>query len=532
MHRAVCYSTKLILTSPTFPKSRFFTRQITTTKMKRDKIMRACTECQRMKQRCVFLKDSDITCVRCNQRNVLCVRKVSHQGERVKPKSTSAVSSKGKQRSSRSLDNSIDLVPISSKNVDLCTKEVPEPVRVEYLSPLTNVAPLQLCSVDLGRFASNGASFQTAEYDSDSSSEHVSSHDISRAAQNMTRVEQHTMHHGLDLDEFIDAGDSYNSTIFSTTSEFYSDSSGIRLIFEVSGYSNYLVVHKINSRIRVNQGHKNVAFIECTQLCPEKLKRNCRNVMIAYTVDGDRWNLGVIGDLSCRHQRFDDEEMNKYEGCLQVFQWNGNVTKTKNGMIVPSFYLSEDRNDLLANHLDLASIKFKRQSKQFRLCFINQFCGTPPLGGSISPSVINEVDGCVQCSPMGPDILPTRLFHVKKSDVRFRSYEREIVTTDDTNLPTAFIKHKKNKSRAKSVYRSSLAGEFDAAKWNKSPKLIRNPEAMVSVAVITKMDLSSLNPKSLTSISNVFKKMYSVISPTDFLNRHTKQDVFINVFTL
>lgn len=100
-----------------------------------------------MKQRCVFLKDSNITCVRCNKRNVLCVRKVSHQGERVKPKSTSAVSSKGKQRSSRSLDNSIGLVPISSKNVDLCTKEVPEPVRVEYLSPLTNVAPLQLCNV-------------------------------------------------------------------------------------------------------------------------------------------------------------------------------------------------------------------------------------------------------------------------------------------------------------------------------------------------------------------------------------------------
>ena len=28
MHRAVCYSTKLILTSPTFTKSRFFTRQV------------------------------------------------------------------------------------------------------------------------------------------------------------------------------------------------------------------------------------------------------------------------------------------------------------------------------------------------------------------------------------------------------------------------------------------------------------------------------------------------------------------------
>ena len=73
------------------------------------------------------------------------------------------------------LDNSSSGVLASPKNVDLSTKEVPDMVRVEYLSPLTEVAPFEFCTVDLGRFSSTGSSFQTAEYDSESSSEYVSS---------------------------------------------------------------------------------------------------------------------------------------------------------------------------------------------------------------------------------------------------------------------------------------------------------------------------------------------------------------------
>ena len=348
-----------------------------------------------------------------------------------KPKTSVVASRPGKEKRKLCTQNAGGSVNSSSDSEAISHERQTAPVMVEVSHSRLPLS--EMCSVDVdGRFSERGVTFTTEDDMEDDL--------LLKSGQG----NETSFHHGLDIQEYLEEGTD-NDTIFSTKSYTGSDSSGVRYIFEVSEGDHLITVHKIKKRTQDNQTCNRVAFITATQLCPTAMKRKYGNLMIAYTVDGDVWNLGVVVNLCYRTQHFeDDASLNEYEGCLHVYQWAGHLTYGEDGGVSPSFFLATSQQER-ENDLQFRTINFRRKHAKLKICFLNQFCGHPPVNGRIADDVINAKDGCVQCSKSGPDTFPNfltdRKIHVNQDWLA--PIARKVITEKETGSPTAFTRQTK-----------------------------------------------------------------------------------------
>ena len=90
--------------------------------------------------------------------------------------------------------------------------------------------------------------------------------------------------------------------------------------------------------------------------------------------------------------------MNVYAGCFQVYRWKGRVAYDGNNCAMPYFFLANTTEDRLED-LKLVTIPFKSSEPKMKFCFLNQICGSPPdIKGHYYEDVVNDIDGCLQCS--------------------------------------------------------------------------------------------------------------------------------------
>ena len=240
--------------------------------------------------------------------------------------------------------------------------------------------------------------------------------------------------------------------------------------------------------------------------------------MVAYTDDGDHWYLGVISRITYRSKEHTDPKMNKYEGQIQVHQWKGRVVYDENNCAIPAFFRGTSVNDIM-DDLTMVTMWFSKRDHKFKLCFLNQICGTPPNLGSIRDDIINEHDGCLQCSKNGPDSFPTRLptIPVKaKADAWLTEEKRVSVTSKDTGQPLPFYYRR----------RSRCASKKECIETNR--------HAMVSVCVVTgdwsgqpSNKLKPMPAWSLLHLPPLLKDAYIVPDPVHMVNHETRQRMFI-----
>ena len=514
----------------------------------------ACTECQKIKKGCVFANPDDAACIRCTELKLVCYKKTSHQGARPSPTTTSYTASENKKKKKKKKkkknqepedqDGLVGTSPKSSKpqknpsqselsnlsspsassqNVDgvevppyegrppshhtlnesKSTKEK-EPDRHWDEQTPADVSISDLCLIDTsGRFSARGNSFVVCNDPDDVASEDEN-------------VEL-PVHHGIDLQEYAIPRSGYGPSSFSSTSNRAADSTGIRYVFEVCEGSSNFVAHKINKRVEPQENPKNCAFIVSTQFRPRPLSRDCRGCLLAFTLDGILWEFGVISRLRHRAQEFENPEMNVYAGCFQVYKWMGQVTYDEGNCATPYFFLAETQEERL-NDLKLVTISFRSNEPKMKFCFLNQICGTPPDTGKIFDDVVNDIDGCFQCSKYGPDRFPKTL-DLDPTPMPWLVKAKAVpVTEQDTGYPSAFVSLKR--------VRSPLKNDDASTKW-KNWHLCRNPDAMISACVVTTDTNSPIRPIDLSKILPESKNWYYVPDPDDMLNALTQQMIYI-----
>ena len=176
---------------------------------------------------------------------------------------------------------------------------------------------------------------------------------------------------------------------------------GVRRVFELSMGNNILKCCTIRQRVRLQRAPSVVAFIECPMFFTGNQARDCNGAIIAYTLDEKSWFLGIVASLILTNKTEDHHALP--DGIIFIYSWTGRATWVNN-ILTPAFYLcdlADDRNQ----HMSQIHIQFRKTS-QFKFVFLNQLCGPSPIGSRLSFGVINSVDGCIQCSPDGPDTCP------------------------------------------------------------------------------------------------------------------------------
>ena len=378
-----------------------------------------------------------------------------------------------------------------------------------------DVSISDLCLIDTsGRFSSaRGNSFVVCNDPDDESfeDEHV----------------DFPVHHGIDLQEYaIPRRSGVGPSSFTSTSNRAADSSGIRYIFEVCEGSPNFVVHKINKRVEPKDYPRACVFIVSTQLRPRPLSRDCRGVMLAFTLDGILWQLGVISRLRHRAQEFDDPEMNVYDGCFQVYKWMGQVAYDEENCAMLYFFVAQTMEERLAD-LKLVTIPFRSNEPKMKFCFLNQICGSPPdIKVHYFDDVVNDIDGCFQCSKHGPDQFPWTLA-LDSTPMPWLDKAKNVpVTKEDTGSPSAFVPLKRVRSPFKNDDASRWINGVPSTKW-KNWHLCRNPDAMISACVVTTDSNSPIAAKQLTKILPESKNWYYVPDPDDMLNCLTRQMIYV-----
>ena len=337
----------------------------------------------------------------------------------------------------------------------------------------------------------------------------------------------HISHHGLDLDRFI-SRDLNEHSSFSTQPKGGA-CSGTRRIFEVVHGTNELKAHPLTSRVGKAECSMNVGFIESTQFLARKLKRRCRGVIIAFKcVRGQTtWHFGIIGELSHRTVQWCNEEMNRYDGMLTVYQWTGSTKIMPNGSCVPDLFLAQTKHQCNEN-LTLRHIPFKKGCG-LKFHFLNQFSGSLPWKGKMAVELINHLDGCLQCSHEGPDHFPIELDRITKRDVFLAPSELFEVTEKWTLHPSTVVKNNfsNSKWRLGPVKLAQDKNDDLVANWNKGSKVKISSHSMVTVAVVTKADGTPLDLATATNLNPEFANKSFVPSPSDFVARSTIQRIYV-----
>ena len=298
------------------------------------------------------------------------------------------------------------------------------------------------------------------------------------------------------------------------------------MIFEVVPGTNILRRHVIKERVKPNKRNKSTAFIECHLYDNASIKNLNKNMIVAVgTKDNNTkkltWRLGIISSLAVRTHTTSDPNEEKYDGMLSVFIWSGECHTMEDGSAFPALFLKGSCHHAM-EHLTLKHIKFNKRSG-LKVKALNQWNGFRPNGKfDYAMGIINEEDGCLQCSYGGPDKYELPLPHTQIPSSFFTKYDKV-----PTEIPSTYKRYTHGNNRKKHVKAANVRGEKDIAFINRAPNFTPPSNSTVTAVIVTDSHNNPLSLKDVSSIKDEWEGFYFVPSPTDCVSEKIFQKVYL-----
>jgi len=256
--------------------------------------------------------------------------------------------------------------------------------------------------------------------------------------------------------------------------------SGQRMLFIVDNTTD-LVPKRVSQRLKLPAAGK-CTFIEST--CMINLREVCNGVVAAIQVVRDGpFKLAAISALF--DMRKDGQDL------LQYFEWNGSISQAGH----PDCFDLTDWNQMKCHFVERTEFV----SNIHAAYFINQVRGTVPMNGTICPATRNEVDGGIQCSPLGPDVWKLRKPEFDHSlGITFEDCKIKAGETGHSNLLVLNKALDKPKKRRKILNVIPNSEHEDTKNFHVPPKKVKAHDQLGLVIVIK--DSQHNNIKSSFSI--------------------------------
>ena len=215
--------------------------------------------------------------------------------------------------------------------------------------------------------------------------------------------------------------------------------------------------------------------------------------------------------------------MNRIDGdnVLEYYRWKGDLESIG----VPTFCRCHNW-DSFRQHFEWCRHSTKDIS---RFVFLNQIRGVPPFNLTIMEQTRNEIDGGIQCSPLGPDKwpIPKPTFTIGQS-----FYLHHIkLTQDDTghyNLLSPNNKWRDSKKRLKMNTIPNTEDE-DVLKFNKEPKLIPVYDQIGLIVVVSDLNGNNLLPTAAKLIPPCTQNKFNYGSIVSHHDRDSPIQTFFNL---
>ena len=161
---------------------------------------------------------------------------------------------------------------------------------------------------------------------------------------------------------------------------------------------------------------------------------------------------------------------------------------------------------------------------------LNQFCGLHPGGTEFAKELINYYDGCLQCSPCGPDVfplLPAGRDHHDPLWFLMHPPDKK-VTPDMTGVPALLVpdKNRCQKSCNQKIDAAKANNDELVERHNRQPQLIVDASAMSAFAVVTNSDGSPIDLAKARQIPVDLSDKFFVHSSATHANCSTSQRVY------
>ena len=213
---------------------------------------------------------------------------------------------------------------------------------------------------------------------------------------------------------------------------------------------------------------------------------------------------------------------------LIVHERTGETTILDDGSCAPTLFLCNEDDDRWA-HVTQRMFYFGRKSSLW-IKMLNQFCGLRPGGTEFAKELINYYDGCLQCSPYGPDVFPLLPAGRDNDDPLWFLIRPpdEKVKPELAGVPALLVTNKngRQKSRNQKIDAAKANNDELVERYNRQPQLIVDASAMSAVAVVTNSDGSPTDLAKARQIPVNLSDKFFVQSPTDHANRSTSQHVY------
>lgn len=260
-------------------------------------------------------------------------------------------------------------------------------------------------------------------------------------------------------------------------------------MFFVLGGNTDLVPVKAEQRLRLPT-HGECTFVENT--CMVKLGEVCNGVVAAIQVlrDGP-FKLTVISGLF--DMRKDGRDL------LEYFEWNGAISQWG----LPDCFLF-DNWDQMKGHFVKRTVFVTDIHSAY---FVNQVRGTVPMKGTLRSDTRNELDGGIQCSPLGPD-----KWKIEKPDfddslgLVFDDFKITACETGHSNL--LVLNKALDKPRKKRKIRDAIPDNEheDIRNFHIPPKWIKTHDQLGLVIVIKDSQHNNVTSSSTTATPSSLKQ--------------------------
>jgi len=273
-----------------------------------------------------------------------------------------------------------------------------------------------------------------------------------------------------------------------------------------------------------NEQNNNVAYIESHQYINRSIKDLNKNMIVAVGTKVNNakeltWNLGIVAALAVRTYHIRDPNAEQYDGMLAIHLWSGDCITLDDGSSFPALFL-EDTWDKAKKHLTLERIKFDKRSC-LKVIALNQFNGILPCGkDGYAVGIINEVDGCLQCSYGGPDSYGIAVPHPRLP----KSLSTKYNPVPDS-IPINYKRNTNTVQRKRSVKVAEDNGESEIAFINRAQNFIPKQKEVTAV-IVTDGQNNPLSLKDISYIKEEWKDLFFIASFSDFVNEKTLQKVY------
>ena len=239
------------------------------------------------------------------------------------------------------------------------------------------------------------------------------------------------------------------------------------------------------------------------------------------------WRLGYINELQLLMNTSFVKHCS-WDGEFSVHEWTGDTVLLKDKSCAPALFQCETREDQ-QEHVKSRVNKFhSRSGLQVKL--LNQFFGLRPPGLQFAHNeLINHLDGCLQCSPSGPDVVCLSVGLIEDSHTVFMIQPHpQQVTHQHTRMPPLLVENKNHRDKwhHKLINRAREEGDDLVVRYNRRAEVIRNSSAMSAVAVVTNSDGSPLNRGKAISIPTELSGLYFVGLLEDWISGSLTQRVY------